>query len=106
MTEIIHFAGPTIAYDGVRRQRCLWCGALIDEHVVANTGYPTDGLEGVDYGPPSWRGFVAVDGPSCWHVPDPGAREAVPERACVLVLPDSKTPTTTTTTKLRPRRAS
>lgn len=29
--EIVHLAGPPVTFGTFRRQRCLWCGALIDE---------------------------------------------------------------------------
>lgn len=29
--EIVHLAGPLVTFDNVSRQRCVWCGALIEE---------------------------------------------------------------------------
>lgn len=34
--EIIHLAGPVITFGSVSRQRCSWCGALIDEKDITN----------------------------------------------------------------------
>lgn len=33
--EILHLAGPVVVYGNVRRQRCVWCGALIQEMPLA-----------------------------------------------------------------------
>lgn len=31
MPTQVHLAGPDIAMNGLRRQRCVWCGLLLDE---------------------------------------------------------------------------
>lgn len=38
---LIHFAAAVLRFGTVIRQRCSWCGALIDEVDVANVAMPT-----------------------------------------------------------------
>lgn len=34
--EQVHIVGPALTVHGVERQRCMWCGALLLEHDLAN----------------------------------------------------------------------
>lgn len=36
LPETVHIAGPDMSVDGVMRQRCAWCGALLLEYNLAN----------------------------------------------------------------------
>jgi hypothetical protein len=92
--EIIHLAGPTIAFDGVVRQRCAWCGALIDEKVPARMAVATDPTASEEVNTEEakravesrWEGFVAIYGGLRWTVEEPDDGKA-PERSCMRLLP-------------------
>jgi hypothetical protein len=67
--EIIHFAGPTMTFGPRRRQRCLWCGALIQEYDLGAIAIPEAGRKPEHKGKPiqddeisHWSGLVAVSG--------------------------------------------
>ena len=96
MAEIIHIAGPVITFGSVARQRCSWCGALIQERDVAmmacveserapeRQGKPLD-FEEIGW----WHGLVAIDGTNpvmLYAVDDPPDGKA-PERSCMMLLP-------------------
>jgi hypothetical protein len=59
VSQQVHIAGPTITFDDVRRQRCAWCGALIDEVDLSTVSRPLDPGEtpedAADWEPASWR---------------------------------------------------
>lgn len=95
--EIIHLAGAQITFDGVIRQRCCWCGALIEEREPAMMAVAIDetasqevqGEEVADVGRAHWEGFVAVAGTNpvaMWSVDEPEDGKA-PERSCMRLLP-------------------
>jgi hypothetical protein len=91
-TEIVHFAGATLRIGPVIRQRCLWCGALIEEIDVRQVAVPIEPgqtAEQAHHGlfDLKWSGLVAVDGNARYSVPDPPDGE-VPARACSEVLPE------------------
>lgn len=90
MAEIVHVAGPTLTYDTVRRQRCLWCGALIDEYDLSRIARPLEPDEDPDnpkpWEPGHWEGLVAVDGNMRWSIDEPPDGKA-PERSCMRLLP-------------------
>jgi hypothetical protein len=87
-TEIIHFAGPTLRIGSVVRQRCLWCGALIEELDLDRIAVADDpAADGGGLFTARWRGLVGVDGAARFAVDDPPDGK-VPDRACSEVLPD------------------
>lgn len=87
MAALVHLAAPPVRAGDVIRQRCAWCGALIDELDLARTAIqlaPGETDEDArrrlvdDQGNPArgWDGLVAVD--VCegvvtakWSVDDP-----------------------------------
>lgn len=92
--EIIHIAGPVITFNRTARQRCAWCGALIQEYDLANIGVLESDRPAERRGKPVelddvawWEGLVAIDGIARWQVHDPADGKA-PERSCMVVLPD------------------
>lgn len=97
MAEIVHLAGPQITFDGVARQRCCWCGALIEERDFSNMAVAVDPSASAEVqqeeansaAQGSWKGFVAIDGtnPVCKSaVAEPEDGKA-PERSCMRLLP-------------------
>ena len=98
MSEIIHFAGQTMTFGSVQRQRCLWCGALIDERDLARVAVQVDPSaseevqreEAVRTAELKWSGLVAIDGNARWAVDDPEDGNA-PERSCMQLLPEEIT---------------
>jgi hypothetical protein len=98
--EIVHIAGEPITFDGVQRQRCSWCGALIEERDLANMAVATDSSassevqqeEANSVGRSHWKGFVAVVGTfpiMKWAVDEPEDGQA-PERSCMRLLPSTE----------------
>lgn len=95
--EIIHVAGPTLTFGSITRQRCCWCGALIEERDLANISMPEADRALDRQGKPLeadelgwWSGLVAVCGTnpvSLWAVDDPEDGKA-PERSCMMLLPE------------------
>lgn len=70
MSHLVHLAAPPIRVANVIRQRCAWCGALIDEHDLANIAVPEGedlGLVDEDGNPTArWDGLVAVEQHDGW----------------------------------------
>lgn len=93
--EIIHFAGQTMCFGSVQRQRCLWCGALIEERDLANMAVKVDPTASEEVQQEEanraldvkWTGLVAVLGNVRWAVEDPDDGKA-PERSCMRLLPE------------------
>jgi hypothetical protein len=84
---VVHFAGQDMEINGVKRQRCLWCGSLLIEWDLARVmvRVPEDGS------PPVGPGVFEVganigqaDGMS-WIVP----KEEHPEHPGSYVIPDA-----------------
>lgn len=93
MTEIVHLAGPCIAFDGVRRQRCVWCGALLAEYDLANVGRVLEPGEDpeAEWEPASWSGFVAVEqagAATAYSAVAEPADGRAPERSCMRIAGD------------------
>lgn len=66
MSHLVHLAGAAIRVGSVIRQRCAWCGALIEEMDVALVavpeGDPAPWELTEDGGPlPRWVGLVAIE---------------------------------------------
>lgn len=91
--EIIHFSGQTMRIGPLRRQRCLWCGGLIQEYDLRRISRVLEPGEDPDaeWEPGAYSGLVAVDGQSSWAVDDPEDGK-VPARACSELLPDAPPP--------------
>jgi hypothetical protein len=94
LSEVIHIAGPTIAANAIRRQRCMWCGALISEDDLANIARPLEPGEDPDnpepWEPAAWgvNELVAVAGtnPRAKWLVEPVVEDGhtkIPERSCM-----------------------
>jgi hypothetical protein len=76
---VVHIVGPDVQVGSVRRQRCVWCGVLLEEYDLARVAAPV----GQDPTPPVWPqgGLVLVDGNMTATVPhEDGAQ--LPDNAC------------------------
>jgi hypothetical protein len=90
----VHLAGPAIRAAQVIRQRCAWCGALIDEFDLDRIAIPEGDPPLVEEdGTPRdrWVGLVAVDVQegvvtAKWAVPDPVLGE-IPDDSCMALDP-------------------
>lgn len=100
--EIIHFAGESMAFGTIRRQRCLWCGALIDEKDIAAIAIADDESRGERQGKPlewdelgHWSGLVAVSGtnPRLLRAVDDPPDGKAPDRSCMMLMPEEITAT-------------
>lgn len=67
---VVHIAGLVINLGGHLRQRCAWCGALIDDVELALTAVAVVPGRPADTRYPTWPegGLVAVDGGARWTV--------------------------------------
>lgn len=99
--EIIHFAGPVMTFGMLARQRCAWCGALIQEYDMANVGMPERDRPEERRGTPItaddfgwWEGMVAVYGtnPVTYSSVDDPPDGKAPERSCMMLLPEEVSP--------------
>lgn len=94
---LVHLAAPPVRVGDVIRQRCAWCGALIDEYDLSRTavalepGQDDDDARRSlvdDAGNPArgWEGLVAVDthegAGAKWSVDDP-ADGKIPADSCM-----------------------
>lgn len=94
MAEIVHVAAQPVTFGSMQRQRCAWCGALIEErdHSRMAVAVPPNSSEEVRReevaraAETRWEGLVAVDGHVRWAVDDPEDGLA-PERSCMRLLP-------------------
>lgn len=94
--EIIHFAGQSMTFGTIRRQRCLWCGALIDEKDITAIAISDMGRDPGRQGKPlewdelpEYRGLVAISGTNpriLRSVDDPSDGQA-PDQSCMMLLP-------------------
>jgi hypothetical protein len=92
-TEIIHFAGPICTFGTISRQRCQWCGALIQEYDLERVAIQESSRPPERQGKPVepselgwWGGLVSVDGNWMAAVDEPLDQKA-PERSCMMLLP-------------------
>ena len=75
MEPVVHVAGLVINLGGHLRQRCAWCGALLDDvELVLTAGRIATWPEG---------GLVAVDGGMRWTVQS----DPLPEGLCARLDP-------------------
>jgi hypothetical protein len=62
----VHLAGPTLRVGNVRRQRCIWCGALLEEYDLTRVSRVLEPGEDPDapWEPASWEvgGLVRLSG--------------------------------------------
>jgi hypothetical protein len=72
-----HLVAQTITFGSVRRQRCLWCGALVDEVDLARIASTSPGPI------PHWEGWVMVDGNARYAVAADDGR--APDEACMRI---------------------
>lgn len=98
---VAHIVGLAVNFGPLRRQRCAWCGQLLQDDDLRNMAWPLN-EDGTDPGPPPmWRegGVVVVQGDldsfRIMHVieeddlpdhPDGGKR--LPDNACVHLDPE------------------
>jgi len=89
---LVHLAAPPIRAANIIRQRCAWCGALIQEYDLDRVAVP-DGQPSIvnEDGSPTggWEGLVAID--VCegtvtakWAVPDPEDGK-IPADSCMAL---------------------
>lgn len=99
---LVHFAAPPLRAGDVIRQRCAWCGALIEERDLSMTAVQIQPGETADDarrtlvgddGTPArgWEGLVAVDVQegiitAKWAVDDP-ADGRIPVDSCMALDP-------------------
>jgi hypothetical protein len=95
--EIIHFPAHMMQFGSICRQRCAWCGALIQERDLASIamleadrapkrqGKPIDATE-IGW----WDGLVAVSGtnPVMLRAVDDPPDGKAPERSCMVLMPE------------------
>lgn len=103
MTYLVHIAGPAIRAANVIRQRCAWCGALLEEHDLDRLAVQVEdgqtdaealeaaGLVTAGGDPVSrWEGLVAVarheHGGAMWALEDPEDGK-IPEDSCMALDP-------------------
>jgi hypothetical protein len=95
--EIIHFAGPPFTFGTITRQRCLWCGALIQECDLANIGVEESSRKPEMRGKPLdldklgwWDGLVGVTGtnPMMYRVIDDPEDKKAPKNSCMVLMPE------------------
>lgn len=93
----LHISGPTLTVDGVRRQRCVWCGALLSEIDLGNISRPLESGEDPDnpapWEPASWAvgAQVRLSGTSLriGEVVEPEMKDAtsfeIPDDSCMAI---------------------
>lgn len=82
-TPVVHIVGIDVQARGQRRQRCAWCGAVIEDASAGEVMVP---VEHAGDPCPSWQvgAFVAVDGNHRYVVEHkPG--DALPAGCCALL---------------------
>jgi len=94
---IAHLAGPLIVFGGVARQRCVWCGALIEERDLNRMAVAIDESaspevqqeEVASVGRSEWKGWVLIVGTNPvmkTTVEEPEDGHA-PDESCMRLLP-------------------
>lgn len=102
MSHLVHLAGTPVRVGSVIRQRCAWCGAVIDEIDIDRVAvHSTDPVRFVDDdGNPllRWDGLVAIEqhderavigSTAKWKVEPPDDHD-IPEDSC-MALPNEAT---------------
>lgn len=102
--SVVHVAAQTVEAEGVMRQRCAWCGALLIEYELANMARPLDPGEDPEnpepWTPGSWPpgalvrvddhreargvtyGSIVEQEP---HPSEPETRVVIPDDACLAL---------------------
>lgn len=82
---VVHVAGLVLNFGGHLRQRCGWCGALLDDVELVSTAAAVLPGRPEDTRWPTWPegGFVAVDGSARWTVQS----DPLPLGLCVRLDP-------------------
>lgn len=77
--SMTHVAGLPVTVGPRVRQRCAWCGAVLEDYDLTRMAVPI-GQEGP---PATWEvgALVTVDGPASYLAGDQG-EEKLPEDAC------------------------
>lgn len=96
--SVAHWVGPQVGIGSIYRQRCMWCGALVDEKDLASIGImlePGDPPGGLD--PQTmlkrlgfWEpgSFVAIDkGSHMWSAVEDAPDGGTPENSCCRLDP-------------------
>lgn len=98
--SIVHLAGPACGYGSVWRQRCMWCGALVEEHDLTSVGMLEADRPEERRGKPLtvddlcwWDGLVSVDDHTSVRVSSAfepevgeGGSPIAPERSCMRLF--------------------
>jgi hypothetical protein len=88
---IVHLAGEQITFNDRSRQRCLWCGALIEDKdwtriaIAVEPGKTTEEMA-ESMRATKWNEFVGADGNMRYAVEHEG--DKVPEGSCMLLDPE------------------
>jgi hypothetical protein len=85
MSLEVHIAGIQVKVGSRVRQRCAWCGVVLDDVDLNLVAVPVDQPDG---GVPEWRvgSLVAIDGGMAWSVQHEEG-DAVPEGCCARLDP-------------------
>lgn len=88
MSGVVHIAGPDVRVGDQLRQRCAWCGALLQDYDLARLAVPV----GQDPTPALWPVGELVDvdflSGASWVVSlEEG--EALPANACAQLDPEA-----------------
>jgi hypothetical protein len=95
--EIIHFPAQMMQFGSVCRQRCAWCGALIQERDLAAIGMletdRTPERQGQPIDPSEigwWSGLVGVSGtnPVMLRAVDDPPDGNAPDSSCMMLMPE------------------
>lgn len=101
---IIHWVGPKVFFGDVSRQRCMWCGALIEEtdwslvaiQIDSSASEEVQKAEVASVRDAEWTGLVEVSGtnPVTLSAVDQCLQddEKAPDRACMRLLPPEVVP--------------
>lgn len=91
----VHWAGDQITMNNRSRQRCLWCGALIEDKYWPDIQVPV--VEGkspeqvaAEMLLGAWGGYVGIDSDGLKFALQPGPNNEPPKGSCVY-LPDEAT---------------
>jgi hypothetical protein len=86
MTAVTHIAGYQVQVGPLVRQRCAWCGALLEDHDLTRVAVP----EGQDPRPGEWEPsrLVEVDG-NMSRVVEHLDGGYVPENCCAALDPQA-----------------
>lgn len=82
--QITHIAGLVVHVGSLVRQRCAWCGAVIEDHDLDRIAVPI----GHSPIPPTWEpgALVVINGIGTWTIPhEDGAQ--LPANACTRLDP-------------------